>query len=163
MARVESSRHFVRVEGNGAAFAATVNNTREVNSQELDGPLHHAMILILSADAVAAALLGALIETLGYSIRFALTAESAGDSIRRVRPKVCLLDCSDPSSCNDEVLGRATMRGISVILFGRREALEHVRNFVIEHDIDMLIVPPDPMVLEETLRRAALKAASMSP
>lgn len=122
--------------------------------------LHHTMILILSADAVAAALLGALIETLGYSIRFAQTAESASDSIRRVRPKVCLLDCADPSSCNDEVLGRATMRGISLVLFGTRDALEHVRTFVIEHDIDMLIVPPDPAILDETLRTAMLRAGS---
>ena len=148
-------------EGRGAAFATTNNNTPKANSQEFDDPLHHAMILILSADAVAAALLGALIETLGYSVRFARAAEPVSDSIRRVRPKVCLLDCDDPSSCNDEVLGRAAMRGISVVIFGTRDALDHVRTFVTEHDIDMLLVPPDPVILDETLRAAMVKAGSV--
>jgi DNA-binding NtrC family response regulator len=159
LARIEKARGiFVRVHENGAAFATATNNSREANSQERDGPLHHTMILILSADAVAAALLGALIETLGYSIRFARAAESPSDAIRRVRPKVCLLDCGDPDSCSEEVSGRATMRGVSVVIFGTREALEQFRTFVTEHDIDMLIVPPDPEILDETLRRALLKA-----
>jgi DNA-binding NtrC family response regulator len=146
------------VEWIGAAFATSGNNTPEANSQELNGRLHHALILILSTDAVGAALLGALIETLGYSIAFARASESADDSIRRVRPKLVLLDCTDPSSCNDEVLGRAGMRGISVVIFGTRAALEHARTPWTEHDVDMLVVPPDPDVLEQTLRRALLKA-----
>ena len=102
------------------------------------------MILIHSADAVAAALLGALIETFGFTIRFARGSEHPEESIRRVRPEVCLLDCDDPSACNDEILGRATMRGISVVIFGTRQAIERVRALVTEHDIDMLLVPPDP-------------------
>src|SRR4051812_38127540 len=100
------------------------------------------MILILSDDAVAAALLGALIETLGYSVKFARPPEDTEQSIRRVRPNVCLLDCDDPAKCTDEVLGRAAMRRISVVIFGRVEALERVRALAAAHDIDMLLVPP---------------------
>ena len=48
----------------------------------------HPVILILSDDAVAAALLGALVETLGYTVRFAHPPEDSEQSIRRVRPKV---------------------------------------------------------------------------
>ena len=116
------------------------------------------MILILSDDAVAAALLGALIETLGYSVKFAQPPESTEQSFRRVKPKVCLLYCDDPSKCSDEVLGRATMRGISVVIFGTTAALERVRRLATEHAIDMLLVPPDPDVLDATLKRALLKA-----
>ena len=116
------------------------------------------MVLILSDDSVAAALLGALIETLGYSIRFAKPPEPADQSIRRVRPKVCLLDCGDPATCNDEILGRAAMRRISMIVFGTSHALTRLRTLATEHDIDMLIVPPDPEELDETLRRAIQKA-----
>lgn len=115
-------------------------------------------ILILSADAVAAALLGALIETLGYPVRFARPPEPTDATIRRVRPRVCLLDCDDPGACNDEVLGRATMRGISVVIFGTSIALERVRALALEHNIDMLLVPPDPVQLGETLARALKKA-----
>lgn len=116
------------------------------------------MILILSDDAVAAALLGALIETLGYPVKFARPPENAEQSIRRVRPKVCLLDCDDPASCSDELLGRATMRGISVVIFGTTTALERVRALASEHSIDTLLVPPEPDVLDATLRRALKKA-----
>lgn len=116
------------------------------------------MILILSDDAVAAALLGALIETLGYSVRFARPPESHEASIRRVRPRVCLLDCEDPANCTDELLGRAAMRRISVVIFGTSAALERVRALASEHDIDMLLVPPDTEVLDVTLKRALKKA-----
>jgi CheY-like chemotaxis protein len=116
------------------------------------------MILILSDDAVAAALLGALVETLGYSVRFARPPENADQSIRRVRPKVCLLDCDDPATCSDEVLGRAAMRGISVVIFGTSQALDHVRALAVQHSIDTLLVPPQATVLDETLKRALVRA-----
>jgi DNA-binding NtrC family response regulator len=117
-------------------------------------PRHSPALLIFSADAVAAALLGALVETLGYVVRFARPPETTEQSMRRVRPKVCLIDCQDPSACNDEVLGRAAMRGISVVIFGRSEALEQVRALALEHDIGMLLMPPTADELDETLRRS---------
>lgn len=116
------------------------------------------MVLIISADAVAAALLGALIETLGYAVRFARSPETTDQAIRRVRPMVCLLDCDDPSNCSDEFFGRATMRGISVVVFGKRNALEHVRAFVLAHDLDVLGMPSDVAAVGTTLRRAMKKA-----
>jgi len=116
------------------------------------------MVLILSADAIAAALLGALIETLGYPVRFARPPETADETIRRVRPSVCLLDCEDPENCSDAFLGHAAMRGISVVVFGKREALEHLRALALAHDIDMLIVPPDTATVDDALRRAMKKA-----
>jgi CheY-like chemotaxis protein len=116
------------------------------------------MILILSADPVAAALLGALVETLGYPVRFARPPEPIEQAIRRVRPRVCLLDCVDPAMCSDEVLGRAAMRGISVVIFGMREALDAVRALALEHDIDTILLPPDPADVDATLRRAVRKA-----
>lgn len=116
------------------------------------------MVLILSADTVAAALLGALIETLGYSVRFARPPETPDQTIRRVRPSVCLLDCEDPANCSAEFLGRATMRGISVVVFGRRDALEDVRELAAAHDIEMLILPSETAAVDDTLRRAMKKA-----
>jgi CheY-like chemotaxis protein len=116
------------------------------------------MILIFSDDAVGAALLGALIETLGYPVTFAQAPESADQSMYRTRPKVCLLDCDDPSRCTDQLFGRATMRGISVVIFGTGAALERVRALATQHRIETLIVPPEPEVLNATIRRALLKA-----
>jgi CheY-like chemotaxis protein len=116
------------------------------------------MVLILSADAVAAALLGALIETLGYSVRFARPPETTDQTLRRVRPAVCLLDCEDPANCSDEFLGRAAMRGISVVVFGKPDALQHVRALALAHEIDVLMVPSDVAAVDDTLRRAMKKA-----
>ena len=112
------------------------------------------MILILSADAIAAALLGALIETLGYSVRFARSPESGGQALRRVRPVVCLLDCHDPEACTDEVLGHALMRNISVVIFGTREVLDRFRALAFEHQIDTLLMPASPDEVDETLKKA---------
>jgi len=115
-------------------------------------------VLILSADSVAAALLGALIETLGFAVRFARPPEGAETAIRRVKPRICLLDCADPDSCNDELLGRATMRGISVVIFGTQEALNAVRTLASQHRIDMLLMPPEPELVQTVLGRALERA-----
>jgi CheY-like chemotaxis protein len=112
------------------------------------------MILILSADATGAALLGALVETLGYSVAFARARESGDESLRRVRPKVCLVDCADRSRYNDEFLGRTAMRGIAVVIFGSSEALSQIRALALVHDLDTILVPPDTAALADALERA---------
>src|ERR671930_40585 len=99
-------------------------------------------VLILSHDAVAAALLGGLVETLGYDVHFARPPGAADDSIRRVRPRICLVDCTDPVSCRSEFFGHATMRGVCVVIFGTRDALDRVRAMAVAHNIELLIMPP---------------------
>jgi DNA-binding NtrC family response regulator len=155
-ARTNVSRVFELVKTVGSRLAAGPENVfARTEATRLDAD---EMILILSDDAVAAALLGALIETLGYSVRFARPPENAEQTIRRVRPKVCMVDCEDPSKCTDELFGRAMMRGISVVIFGTAAALEKVRALATQHDIDMLLVPPDAARVDATIKRALLKA-----
>ena|SRR5690242_1814508 len=112
------------------------------------------LLLILSHDPLAAALLGALVETLGYQVKFARPPESPDDSLRRVKPRICLVDCTDPESCRAEFFGRATMRGICVIIFGAPAALEEVRELARADNIEMLFMPPDIEALEAVLQRA---------
>ena len=112
------------------------------------------LVLILSHDPVAAALLGGLVETLGYDVNFARPPESADDTIRRVRPRICLVDCTDPVSCRGEFFGRATMRGVSVVIFGTPQALDRVRAVALAHNIEMVLMPPEMNDLEATLQRA---------
>jgi len=145
------------VKADGAGIAALIS-LRLWSLRLTDLSQSALMVLILSADAIAAALLGALIETLGYQVRFARPPETADETIRRVRPSVCLLDCEDPENCSDAVLGHAAMRGVSVVVFGKREALEHLRALALAHEIDMLIVPPDTATVDDALRRAMKKA-----
>lgn len=112
------------------------------------------VVLVLSADVVAAALLGALIETLGYLVRFVIPPESPDDAMRRTKPAVAMVDCDDPSVMNGEVLGRARMRGINVVIFGTPAALARVRETAAEHALEELMMPMALDQLDETLRRA---------
>src|SRR2546423_2097573 len=100
------------------------------------------VVLILSEDAVAAALLGGLVETLGFSVRFAQPPETWSASLRRVRPRICLVDCADPASDSDEFLGHAAMRGVSVVIFGTREVLDRLHALALAHRIETLLLPP---------------------
>ena len=119
-------------------------------------------MLILSQDAVAAALLGGLVETLGYLVRFARPPESAVDALRRVRARICLVDCDDPTACSPELIGRATMRGASVVVFGTRDTLESVRALVTTHRLDTLLIPADVREVQTVVERARVKAYQSS-
>lgn len=112
------------------------------------------LVLILSHDPLAAALLGGLVETLGYQVQFRRPPESPEDSLRRLRAKICLVDCADPLASREEFFGRAAMRGVCVVVFGTREALDRVRDLAAEHRIEMLLMPPDVDELEAVLQRA---------
>jgi DNA-binding NtrC family response regulator len=111
------------------------------------------VVLIISPDAVAAALLGALVETLGYLVRFYRPPGSVDDELRS-RPSVAMVDCHDPTQVREDLLGRARMRGISVVIFGTPDALRRVRELADEHAIATLMMPTTAEALDETLRRA---------
>lgn len=117
------------------------------------GPGKH-VVLILSSDAVAAALLGGLVETLGYLIRFYRPPEDPDDAMKRARPSIALIDCADPTLMKEDVLGRARMRGVSMVIFGTSDALRRVRALVAEQELDTLIMPSTLDILDETLRAA---------
>jgi len=122
-----------------------------------DGVPGKHVVLILSADPVAAALVGGLVETLGYLVRFYRPPEQPEEALRRERPSVAMIDCQDPTLMKDEVLGRARMRGISVIVFGSTAALQRVRDLTLQHSLDTLIMPAPLDALDETLRAAVAK------
>lgn len=119
-----------------------------------NGPPGKHVVLILSSDAVAAALLGALVETLGFLVRFYHPPEDPNTAIRRTRPSVAMVDCADPTMMREEILGRARMRGISVVMFGSAEALRGVQALAAEHALDTLIMPASIDALDEALQKA---------
>jgi DNA-binding NtrC family response regulator len=118
-------------------------------------PRSEIPVLILSADSIAAALLGALVETLGYDVRFARPPEPADAAIRRTRPRICLVDCNDPDACRQELLGRAAIRGICVVIFGTPAVLERMRDLVEKYGLGVLLMPPDIADLERVLARVS--------
>lgn len=111
-------------------------------------------VLIVAADALSAALLGALIELLGYTVRFQRPPESVHEAFRRTRPRIYLCDATVPALYATDVLGRAAMRGVSVVIYGSREVLDRVSAVAREHRIDTLLLPLVDDSLSRTLERA---------
>lgn len=138
--------------GVSAATRHPMSTSRKPDSAG-DYPGKH-VVLILSSDAVAAALVGALVETLGYLVRFFRPPELPDVAFRREKPLVAMVDCDDPTVMTDETLGHAKMRGISVVIFGSADALRRVRQLALDHALDTLIMPASLEALDETLRKA---------
>lgn len=123
-------------------------------SRRVHGDRPRPLVLILSHDALAAALLGGLVETLGFRVAFAQPPETAEASVRRARPGICFVDCEDPRAFHTEFVGRATMRGLCVVIFGTKTALDRVRAIVMAHDVATLTMPPELEALEVVLHKA---------
>ena len=114
-------------------------------------------VLIVSDDSTAAALLGGLVETLGYRVTFAKVTTS-GDVIRRVHPRVCMLDCE--GACDEATIARVIMRGVSVVLVGPRPLLEGMREIAARHGAEVVFTPPEPGPLGDALARAVRRASA---
>jgi hypothetical protein len=114
-------------------------------------------VLIVSSDATAAALLGGLVETLGYNVAFSSVIDSNG-MFRRARPRVCMLDC-EGDACDEASIARVIMRGVSVVLVGPRSLLTDMREIAERHGAEMVFTPPQPGPLGEALDRAARRLA----
>jgi DNA-binding NtrC family response regulator len=110
-------------------------------------------VLIVSNDATAAALLGGLVETFGYRVVFT-SVESANESLRRARPRVCMLDC-ESDACDEAAVARVMMRGVAVVLVGPRALLEGMQAIAARHGVEVVFTPPALEPLGEALRRAA--------
>jgi DNA-binding NtrC family response regulator len=98
------------------------------DNQPSDDVSRHA-VLILSSDALAAALLGAAVELAGHQPHFAREGEPARGALLRVRPKLVLIDCDHEESCTDEFVGPTLMTGGSVLLFRSRRSVRDMSEF----------------------------------
>jgi hypothetical protein len=110
--------------------------------------------LVLYADALAAALLGALLETLGWDLLFAAPDESPRDALRRLRPTLVLADCGYEPAWVDTFLGPARMLGVPVMVFGDSSSAESVRRLATRHRLVSIILPTDPAILERCVHEA---------
>ena len=110
--------------------------------------------LILSRDPLGAALLAAAVELAGFRVDFVKEDESTGDAVRRVRPRLVLLDARDERLRDERLLGPAMMVGAWVYLFGTRETLRNREILASRHGAEMVILPDDTDTLPELLRRA---------
>jgi DNA-binding NarL/FixJ family response regulator len=100
-------------------------------------------VLIISPDALAAALLGAAVELAGHIAHFARTGEPGRDALRRARPRLVLVDCDDAGHCADAFIGPALMTDARVILFRSRHSATDLRAITAAAELVVLTLPDD--------------------
>ncbi len=108
-------------------------------------------VLVMSTDALVAALLGALVEIEGYTPHFVRDGEDAREALRRVWPGVMLVDCDHPEACRAAFLGPAKMMGTRVVLFGRPGLAAVMRECAERFQLRTLAMPPAPGALGRAL------------
>lgn len=110
--------------------------------------------LILSSDALGAALLGAALELLGYRASFPRADERGSDALRRIRPRVVLVDAGEDFLSDGGVLGPALMTGAQLVLFGTPERVRDIRVLAAKYNATPIALPEDVGKLADILWRA---------
>lgn len=108
---------------------------------ESSSPPKPPPVLVLSADALAAALLGALLETEGYAPHFPAERESARDALRRLRPRAAVVGVDHEEACTAAFFGPARMTGAAVVLFAPKARIEEIRGVAQRHGLSMFEMP----------------------
>ena len=107
--------------------------------------------LVLSDDPLAAALVAAAIEHYGVRPVFPGAGESPRDALRRLRPRVVLVDCEHGTACSESFFGPATMTGARIILYGAPELADDLRSLAAKHNLKSIVLPTDPEALGRLL------------
>jgi len=132
------------------AHTATIPAPTSCPVQGLELSRHD--VLILSADALAAALLGAAVELAGHQPHFPETNEVAREALRRVRPRLVVVDCDHKDACAESFVGPALMTGAQLLLFDSRRHGDGGLNAARRLGLDVVHLPDDHEVLVRRLR-----------
>jgi hypothetical protein len=108
-------------------------------------------VLLVSADTLVAALLGALVELEGYTPVFPRDGESPRAALRRLRPGAGRIDGAFAEGRSAATIGPAKMMGTTVVLFGRSAVAQLVRDCAREFGVALLPIPPSPGDLRRAL------------
>jgi hypothetical protein len=116
-----------------------------------DGAVSRHDVLLLSADPLASALLGAAVELAGHVPRFPRAGETARDALRRLRPRAVLVD-GDHEACSDEFIGPALMTGARVQLFRSRHTQRDAGDIARRLGLSIVEFPMESDALTALLR-----------
>jgi hypothetical protein len=107
--------------------------------------------LVLSADALGGALIGAAAELVGFRALFPRPAESPRDVLGAERPALILADCDAPSASDEAFLGPALMSGARVFVFGQEPRIHDLEHLVDRYRLELFILPRDVGALLEAM------------
>jgi hypothetical protein len=109
-------------------------------------------VLIFSADPLAAALLGAVVDLAGHAPHYPQQDEAARAALMRVRPRLVLIDCDHGETCSDAFVGPALMTSAQVILFRSRRTQRDFREFAGRLGLRVVELPNDQEKLVRILQ-----------
>lgn len=116
--------------------------------------MNDSLALVLSADTLTAALLGALLEIHGYRAGFPDSEEHPREALRRLRPAIVLVDCEYEIACTEAFFGPATMTGARVVMFSASQSRDDVSVFAAQFGFDWFILPADLAGFAHVMRAA---------
>lgn len=122
-----------------------------------------AAVLILSPDALGAALLGAAVEVSGLQVGFPAGNETARDALRRLRPSHVLIDCDDASASDESLIGPALMTGARLFLFGADSRVRMRKHLAVRFHMGVIVLPLDVERLASILAAPAAEAPTSEP
>jgi DNA-binding NtrC family response regulator len=111
-----------------------------------------SVVLIFSADPLGAALLGAAVELAGHTPHFPQAGESARAALRRVRPRIALVDCDHEDACTEAFIGPAVMTGARVLLFRSRRTRREVGDLADRLRVEVIEMPVDHEALSRRIQ-----------
>ena len=114
-----------------------------------------AIVLIVSTDSFAGALLGALLEVEGYQVSFHDdTRETPEAAVARARPHAIIVDVDHPDAFSKPVLERQRAMGIAIVAFSPTRHSDDVRERATPHKLKWFALPAD----RETICAALVEA-----
>lgn len=122
-----------------------------------------AAALIVSPDALGAALVGAAIEASGLPVGFPGENETPRDAVRRMRPSHVLIDCDDTNASDESLIGPALMTGARIFLFGTDGRLRMRKHLAIRFHLGVIILPNDVARLASVLGLPSAEASTSEP
>jgi hypothetical protein len=114
--------------------------------------------LIFSEDPLAAALIGAAVELVGFEPTFPTDAESPRDALLRERPRLVLVDCDHDAACGPSFFGPVLMTGARVLLVGSRRTRRDASEIAARFGLRAVRLPANLETIADLLR-AELEAA----
>lgn len=129
-----------------------VRNNFTLQSGSADDDVSRQAVLIISSDALAAALLGAAVEFAAHMPFFVRADERARIALLRVRPRLVLIDCDHTEACSDEFVGPAIMTGARVILFRSKRTVTDQSEFGERIGVRILDMPTEHETITAVLK-----------
>ncbi|MEX1186180.1 MAG: hypothetical protein WEA80_06290 [Gemmatimonadaceae bacterium] len=109
-------------------------------------------VLIFAREELISALLALLVETTGHSVVFAGPDERSEEAMRRLLPRVVIVDC-DHRDCTGDLVNTANTLGARLILFSASREPDYVRRAAAPSNSQSFTFPIGPPALDSMIRQ----------